>query len=212
MAQPQGEEHISKAITESQFLPPLQKRILLCLAENPPKSKYSLNKIINGHYKSVWNAFDSMQEKGIITEIKLEEYRGRDHQLFWLTTAGVYIALAEEANQKVLSNRILEIYPENRQLQCVVEMSSILGYEPFKMGYQAILAKGKIDKTDVSAIFGFLLLKETSMEQIKTLIEIVKKYPELFADFKEQTSQITANIKRVDSFLEDAFREDVGGK
>ncbi len=39
MSQPTEGEHTSKGVTENQYLPPLQKQILLFLAENHPQSK-----------------------------------------------------------------------------------------------------------------------------------------------------------------------------
>ena len=88
MAQPQEEGYISKGITENQFLPPLQKSILLFLAENHPQSRYRTTKLIKGYYKSVWKAFDDLQEKKVIVEVEEKEYRNRKHSLFWLTPGG----------------------------------------------------------------------------------------------------------------------------
>ncbi len=63
MSQPTEGEHTLKGVTENQYLPPLQKQILLYLAENLPKSKYGVKRGIKGHYKSVYDAIDDLIEK-----------------------------------------------------------------------------------------------------------------------------------------------------
>ena len=47
--------------------------------------------------------------------------------------------------------------------------------------------------------------KDLSLEQIKELIIIMKKYPEQFGNFKEQTNKILKNLKKVELFLKDAY-------
>ena len=207
MVTDEGEEHTLNPISENQFLPPLQKIILLKLAENSPKSKYATNKAINGYYKSVWDAIDALEQKGIVLKVKEGEYRGRSHPLYWLTTAGVFIALVEGINPKILLNRTLEIYPENKLLQCLVELSTILGTDTYRIAYSAILNKRKLESTDLSQMVGTLLMKDLSLEQIKDLILIMKKYPEQFGDLKAQTDQIQENLKKVGLFLKDAYEE-----
>jgi len=205
MTQPQSEGHTSKALTENQFLPVLQKRILLSLSENQPQSRYSMVKIISGHYKSVWNAFDSLVEKRIITEIDANTYRGREHPMFWLTSGGVFIALAEGIKPKVLLNKTLEIYPEEQLLQFLVDVSTIFGNDMFKIAYQMFLKKGKLEKGDAYALLIAQLQNDLSLDQIKALINIMKKYPQQFRDFKEQTIQTIEKLKRAELFLKEAL-------
>jgi len=47
-------------------------------------------------------------------------------------------------------------------------------------------------------------LKNLSLDQIKDLISIMKKYPEQFGDFKDQRDQMLENLKKVELFLENA--------
>jgi hypothetical protein len=204
MSQPGEKGHTLKSITEDQFVPPLQKRILLCLAANSPLNKNETARGIKGYYKSTWTALDSLERKGIITKVKTEKYRGREYSRFWLTTAGVFIALVEGCNPKKLLTRTIEMYPENKTLQCVVEVATILGTDMYKIGYSAILRKRKLEKSDVSLMLGTQLMKDLSLEQIENLIKIVKKYPEQFGNFKEQTDQIQENLKRVERFIQES--------
>jgi len=103
-------------ITEYQFVPILQKNILCFLAESKPHSRYSTMKAIKGHYKSVYNAFDALLEKGIVTEIESPNHLSKKYPVYWLTTAGIFIALVEGANQKMLLNRTPEIYPDDKRI------------------------------------------------------------------------------------------------
>lgn len=205
MSQPPEGEHTSKGVTENQYLPPLQKQILLYLAENHPQSRYSVSKGMKGYYKSVYDAIDDLLRKKIIVEIKEEEYRNRKHSGYWLTPAGVFIALVQGANTKTLLNRSIEVYPDDMKLQGMVELTTILGTDMHKIGYQAILKKSKLEKDDISQMMGTQLLKETSLNEIKEIIEIMKKYPEQYRDFKQQISETIEKMKKAELFLKDAF-------
>jgi Tfp pilus assembly ATPase PilU len=207
MSQPQEGEHISKAVTENQYLPPLQKQILLYLAENQPQSKYSVKKGMKGYYKSIYDAVDDLTEKKILAEIKEEEYRNRKHSVYWLTPAGVLIALVQGASAKAVLNRTIEVYHDNKQLQCLVDLTTILGTDALQIGYQGILRKGKLERNDVSLMLGTMLLRELSLEQITDLIAIMKKYPEQFGDFRQQTDEAFDRVKKAELFLKDVFEK-----
>jgi len=207
MSQPPEGEHISKSVTEKQYLPPLQKQIMLYLAENHPQSKYKVSKGLKGYYKSVYDAIDDLTEKKILVEIKKEEYRNQEHSAYWLTPAGVFIALVQGANAKTVLNRTTEIYPDNKMLQCFVELTTILGTDIHQVGYQAILKKGKLEKTDVSLMLGTGLLKDLSLEEVLEIFALMKKYPEQFADFKEQIGELIEKMKKTEQFLKEALEK-----
>jgi hypothetical protein len=204
MTQPKEKAHTLKPLTKSQFLPPLQKRILLCLAKSHPRTINETKGAIKGHYKSTWTAFNSLEEKGIITKIGTKEYRGNEYPRFWLTTAGVFIALIEGVNPKPLLSKTIDTYPENKVLQCIVEVSTILGTDMYEIAYSAILKKRNLEENDTSAMLATQLQKDLSLEQIKELITVMKKYPEQFGHFKEQTDQMLENLKKVELFLKEA--------
>jgi hypothetical protein len=203
MSQRKAEGDKLNPITKSEFLPPLQKIILLYLAKTHPETKNATAKAIKGHYKSSWMAFNYLEEKGLIAKIDMKEYRGRLHPRFWLTTSGVFLALIEGINPKILLTRTVEIYPENKALQCIVEVTKILGTGMHKIAYSTILDKGKLEETDVSTMFATQLQRELSLEQIKDLISIMKRYPEQFGNFKVQTDQAIENLKKVELFLKE---------
>ena len=207
MSQPPEGEHTSKGVTENQYLPPLQKQILLYLAENHPQSRYSVSKGMKGYYKSVYDAIDDLLGKKIIVEIREDAYRNRKHSVYWLTPAGVFVALVQGANAKTVLNRTIEVYPDNKMLQCIVELTTILGTDAHQIGYQAILKKGKLEKSDVSLMLGTLLLMELSLEQITDIIALMKKYPEQYGDLKQQTDEVIEKMKKAELFLKDAFEK-----
>jgi hypothetical protein len=204
MAQPKTQEHTSKSLTENQFLPPLQKNILLCLAGSRPLNKNQTAHAVKKDYKSSWKALNYLENKGIIAEINTGEYHGREYTRFWLTPAGVFIALIEGINPRNLLTKTLEIYPENTTLHCIVEVSTVLGTDMYRIAYPAILSKRKLGKDDVALMLAAQLQKNLSFDQISDLISIMRKYPEQFGNFKEQRNQLLENLKRVESILKDA--------
>jgi hypothetical protein len=201
MTQRKETQHTLKPMTKSQFLSPLQRRIFLYLAENDPKDKNETVKAIKGHYKSSWMAFNSLEKKGIISKINVKTYRGKEYPCFWLTTAGVFIALVEGANPKTVLTKTLEIYPENKFLQCVIEVSPILGTDMYDIALSAFLNKQKLEQSDISAMLATQLLKDRSMEQIKELIAIMKKYPQQFENLKERKERVLENLKKLESLI-----------
>jgi hypothetical protein len=207
MSQFPKDEHSSKGVTEYQYLPQLQRQILLYLAENEPQIRYKISKELKCYYKSVCDSIFDLVKKKIIIEIKKGE---SNNNLYWLTPAGVFIALVQGANPKAVLNRTNEVYPENKMLQCVVEITTILGTDAYKIGYQAILKKGKLDNNDISLIFSTALSNELSLEQITMLIDIMKKYPEQYSDLKEQTFEAIEKMKKVELFLKHAFDKNQG--
>lgn len=207
MARLKTKEHTLKPLTKSRFLHPLQKRIFLCLANTHPQTINETKDAIKGHYKSTWTAFKSLEAKGLVLEIDTKDYRGNQYPRFWLTIDGVFFALIEGVSPKALLAKTLEIYPENKILQCMVEASTILGTDMYEIGYFAVLNKRKLDKSDVSAMFTTQLQKDISLKQLKELIAIMKRYPEQFGNLEEQVAQMRENLSKVESFLESARNE-----
>ena len=207
MARLKAKEHTLKTLTKSRFLHPLQKKIFLCLANAHPQTINETKDVIKGHYKSTWTAFNSLEGKGLVLKIDTKEYRGNEYPRFWLTVDGVFFALIEGVNPKALLAKTVEIYPENKILQCMVEASTIFGTDMYEIGYFAVLNKRKLEKSDVSAMFATQLQKDISLKQLKELVTIMKKYPEQFGNLEEQVNQMRENLKRVESFLESAKHE-----
>ena len=77
----------------------------------------------------------------------------------------------------------------------------------YEIGYFTVLNKRKMEKNDISTMTATQLQKDYSLDQLKELIEIIKKYPEQFGNLEDKISQIRENLKKVELFLESAKRE-----
>ena len=191
--------HILKPMTIGEFLAPVQKRIFLNLAQNNPQTIYETDKKIKGHYKSSWNAFKALKKKGLIQAVTSENYRGRDYPHFWLTESGVLLALCEGVKQLTLMDRTLAIYPENKDLLCLLEVIPILGQNAFDVAYLGVLRKGKFQPSDITAIFGAQIQSPFSPEQTKQISDVLKKYPELYQRCKDRVKLTLENLKKLDN-------------
>ena len=201
---PQGS---SNSQLKSEFLPPLQKRILLFLAENPPMNKHATAKAMNEHTRSTWLSFKSLENNGLIKKIDQRMSLGRERDCYWLTDSGVYLALIEGAKPKNVLSRTTEVYPENKLLQLIIEATAILGTGMHKIGYSAILAKGKLEESDKGAMMGAQLQKELSLEQIQELIAIMRKYPEQVGDMQAKLDEMIDKTRKVELFLREENKQ-----
>jgi hypothetical protein len=201
MIRPKEEPHTLNSPIESKFLHSLQKQILLTLAESYPRSRFDMSKAIKGDYHATCDAFDNLEENGIIAKTKVDEYRGRQHPHYWLTPKGVFIALIEGVSPTTLLRKVVELYPENKTLQCIVEVSTVLGTDMFRIAYPAVQKEKKLGEDEISLMFAAQLRKNLSWEQIRDLISIMRKYPEQFGNFNKQRDQMLENLKKVESIL-----------
>ena len=190
MTEEKRREQIWKPLKKNQLLPSLQKRIILNLAKNKPQTINETAKAIKGHYKASWLAFKSLEKKGIIKKVTSKKYRGREYPCFWATDSGIFIALLEGANPATLLEKTLKFYPQNKDLQCLLETSLILGTEAYYMAFSVILSKGKLEPIDTSTIMITQMQKELSLDEVKQIITILKKYPKHYQKFKENIEQL----------------------
>ena len=125
------------------LLPKLQKKIVLSLAKNNHMTMTDANKKISGHLSSTARAFHELEEKGMIIEIGIKEYRGRNFSEYWLSDRGIAFALLNGANSnkletialKIRKKEEIETYLKLRRLS--PEISTIID--------KAILFRGIID-------------------------------------------------------------------
>lgn len=202
MIQQKRREQTWTPIKKSQLLPPLQRRIFLNLAKKDPQTINETAKAIKGHYKSSWLAFDSLEKKNMIRKVTSKKYRGNEYPCFWITESGVFIALLEGANPAILLEKTLKIYPENKDLQCLLEISPILGTDAYNIAFSAILGKGILEPIDNSTIMATQMQKELSSDEAKQIITILKKYPEQYRQLKEKVEQLQENLQRFDSIFQ----------
>ena len=181
------------SINEQKFLTPLQKKILLFLAVNYPATKNETVKAISGNYRSSWDAFKELEKKNLIKPVSLKNYRGRDYPRFWATENGILIAMSERAKPEILLRRTLEIYPENRELQFLIEVIPILGESAYNMLYLAIVTNDKIDQSDLISIFA--TQKKLTDEEKRKYNSILKRYPERFKQHADYIKRVSKNLK-----------------
>src|SRR5208283_5843879 len=139
MAKPKASQHTSKTTTKKAFLPILQKKIFLHLANSDPEDINEVVTDLKSHYKSTWTAFKQLEKKNLVKAVSTKSYQGQEYPLYWLTPDGAFIALCEGANAERLIRKVLGIYPENKDLPYLLESTSILGTEAFRIGYLAFV-------------------------------------------------------------------------
>jgi len=192
-------QHILTQKNEENSFPPLQKRIILYLAQNRPQTINQTRKGIKGHYKSTWTAFNALKKKGLVESITSKHYRGRQYPCFWVTELGLYLALCEGIKSESLLKTTLEIYPDNKNLQFLIEAVPILGKNAFDVLHLAVSNKGVIEQRQLISIFDNQ--KELTPKQRTQFIRVLKKYPELYQQCVNCVNQIHKNLKELSDLL-----------
>ena len=206
MSQKTKREHESFALVKGDILPPLQKKIVLALAKNEPKTINETVKVLKGNYKSSWIAFSKLEEKQLIKKIDTKTYRGREYPRFWLTPAGVLIALFEGISFDVLLERTLKIYPEDKNIQILLELSPVFGTELFKFAFLTILKKGKLEEEDLAMIVTAELQSPEAQSNFggrkpEDIISILKKHPIAYKNTKEYANRVREKVKKLDELF-----------
>ncbi len=192
---------MSKRRSRGDSLPPLQRRIVLNLAENKPQTINKTVESTSSHYKPSWIAFKSLEEKGLITKIGKMSYRGREYPEFWLTVEGVLVAMLEGASPSGLLYRVNEVYPENKILIYCLEIGPKLNPEVFRIGLSVLRNKGTLEPIDITTIMLTQMQTETSEETVKEALKILRKYPLEHNRLKKQLSQTRADIDRIEGMI-----------
>lgn len=201
MSKENDKEHVSFGFNKDDILPPLQKRIVIYLAETEPSTINETMKAMEGHYKSHWRAFDALEEKNVIKKIEMKAYHGQEFPLFWLTPSGVLIALFEGVNHKVLLEKILKMYPDDKSLQIILEFSPIFGLEVLKIAFLTLQDKGKWDKKDLTMMMSLVVQNDFNGVQAEDIVTILKKNPKAYENAKEHANMALKNIKKLNSLF-----------
>jgi hypothetical protein len=109
--------------------------------------------------------------------------------------------LVEGADAGSLLQRTVKVYPDEKTLQCCLELSPLLGLEGFKIGLSAIQDKRKLDYSDMMKILLAHAQKDMSMQQIKGIIEILKKYPKEHEATRKRISQTSKLLAELESMI-----------
>jgi len=188
------------------ILPPLQNRIVLYLAKQEPQT---INETVNGirssdyksQYKSSWIAFHSLEKKKVIQKTDFKIHQGREYPRFWLSNAGVFIALVEGTSSQHLLTKCLQIYPSDKALQYCLELAPFTGTEAYKVALSAILSKGKLEPSDAATMMFTLANKDLSNTQFKQFRQILKRYPQQYEQLKKQIKQLTEFLNKMEKMI-----------
>ena len=195
---------------KSNILPPLQKRIILYLVKHEPQTINEINSGINPtprnkslYYKSTWTAFKALKKKGMTKEVALKKYRGNEYPCFWLTDLGVFTALVEGADTQDLLEKTIKTYPNNKILQCCLAIAPFIDIEFYGIALSAILNKGKLEQSDLTTLMVTQAQKDSSIEQVKQFLGILKKYlpPEEYKKLDKQIKQYADLLKKIGEMM-----------
>ena len=200
------QKHMSIGFVKGDILPPLQKKIVLHLAKSEPKTINETVTALKGNYKSSWIAFNKLEEKQIIQKTDTKSYRGREYPRFWLTPTGVLIALFEGINFEVLLERTLKMYPDDKNIQILLELSPVFGTEVFKLAFLSILKKGKLDEDDLTMIVTAELNSPEAQSDFggrrpEDILAILKKHPIAYENTKQYARRAREKIDKLDELF-----------
>jgi len=192
--------------TKNHILPSLQNRILLYLAKQGPQT---INETVKGirssdyksQYKSSWIAFHSLERKKVIQKTHAKTHQGREYPRFWLSNAGVFIALVEGASAQHLLAKSLQTYPNDKALQCCLELAPFTGIEAYRVALSAILSKGKLEPSDAATMMFTLANKDLSNTQFKQFRQILKRYPQQYEKLEKQIKQLTEFLNKMEKMI-----------
>ena len=192
---------MSKQKTDGSILPPLQNRILLCLAQGGLQTINEVTKNIPRlrlsqvcHYKPTWLAFKSLKKKGLINEVGMKHYRGRAYPQFWLTEEGVLTAYSEKASGERLLELVKQIYPTNERLACYFDVLMKLNPAVMEIWRSSMISHIGLD---LAAIVLAEAQNENREKSLKTIIETLRSYPREYEFFKKNVLEIAEGSDRL---------------
>jgi ribosomal protein L28 len=201
MTNSKAKQHTSKPLTKKAFFPTLQRKVFLHLANNEPKNINETAKALKAHYKSIWNAFNKLEEKKLIKQVSSKSYQGQDIPRYWVSEEGAFIALCEGAKAKNIIKKTVEFYPERRDLQYLLEAVTILGTEAFDVAYRAYLSKGKLEQSDIAIIMATQMQHKLSSEGVEKFSELVQRFPEQQQGFVDFFEEMSDNVGKIDALF-----------
>ena len=201
MSKDKGKEPISFELGKKDLLPPLQKKITLHLAQTEPKTINETAEAMNGQYKSYWLAFGKLEKKQVIKKIDTKPYRGQNFDRFWLTSTGVLVALFEGINFELLLEKTSEIYPNDKNLQIILELAPLLGVDVFKLAFLTLLEKGKLERNDLMMLVIAEMQNDLDGVEPEDIISVLKKHPTAYENTKKYAKTALEKMKKLDSMF-----------
>lgn len=183
-------------------LHPLQKEIVLNLSKNGPQTINKTVKNIKKYsYKPSWNAFNSLEEKGLLTKVKTKPYHGRQFPEFWLTDIGILTALIEGASPTDLLTQSKEVYPNSQELQYFLRIIPNFNPDIIKIILTDLKNKGKLEPTTLTTIMFTQADSNATYDKFANALEIMKEYPKWYKDFKEYLTVWRKNLNKLSKII-----------
>jgi hypothetical protein len=186
--------HNSKA--NKHLLPPLQKKIVLYLSKNDPKTINEAVKDLKSHYKSTWTSFRSLEKKKIIKAVETKTYQGKEFPRYWLGEDGTYAAILEGAKVDTVVKKAKEIFPDEKELHYFLDITSIFGIDAFEIGFRALFAKGKVEPEDIAAMLVNQMLKGISPAALGKFYVLLRQYPKHNLEMEKLMKDLGSNMNK----------------
>jgi len=140
-------------------LPPLQKRLVIFLAENGPQTKNELANKLGSGWKDVHVAFKSMEKKSLIEIVDEKRYRTQKFDVYWLSYSGVIAALLNDASKDDVLRNVRSVYPKFEEISLLVELSKVLGKEALELAFYLVKSpkSGIADGAPLAMAMGIFL-------------------------------------------------------
>ena len=135
-----------------------------------------------------------MKREGLVNQVLVKTYRGKEYPQYWLTPMGVYEVLINGVNSEKLFEMTKQLIPENSMLHCCLEIAPYISSEVFRIGVFAIKEKRKIQ--EVEAIAMMLANEQThpTTETYMKIAEIMTKYPGVHELMKKRLEEMKDNL------------------
>ena len=190
-------------------LPPLQKRIVLSLAQKGPQTRNKLAEETGSEWKNVRFALRSLVQKmGLVQELtKKKYYLGQRFPTFWLTGIGIAYALLHGSDPTVILTHIKSSYPQEEEMRLIVSLTQVLGKKTLSLALRMVLSYPLEEAIGKISVMGLLEAKKFTSKDSKTLVRETMKalepYPKyynkhfkIWQDISELSEEVVKTKKR----------------
>lgn len=169
---------------QGHILFPLQEQIVKKLGEKGPITIYRMKDILDKDYKTVWKAFQSLKQKGLVCRY--------NESGIWLTERGIILALCLGCNPHLVKEHANSLSSKLSNLKFIEMLCDLItAFEPNQRRQLWKLAALLEKATPENAALTFLMSARRSNlfseKHSRKLLTILKdKYPSTFKKLKAQ--------------------------
>jgi hypothetical protein len=197
MSSQKKSHHTSKVIGKSDNLHSLQKSIVLCLAQNEPKTINQIKEAVDKGYRPTHTSIKSLVRKKLITKTGARDYRGQHFPCYWLTDEGMIMALLEGADSNKLLAQTKTLFPDAEVTHCFLEIIPLFDPEIMRMAYGYAKGKGKLEFTEVAQVILSGAAASMDMETGRKIALILKKYPKYYDALKTVVKEMINQLSQL---------------